>query len=194
MLRFQTVLDFLPTRSKEAREVLAGAIEQANKAITEGREAVEGLRSSTQESSELVLAIRSLGEEFAAADDAQSVAFRVDAEGTPRPLHGIVRDEIYRIAGEALRNAFQHSHARRIEVEFHYNDRDLRPQVRDNGVGIDARALADGGQPGHRGLPGMRERAELIGGKLTVWSAPDSGTEIEFRLPAALAYSGARSP
>jgi signal transduction histidine kinase/ligand-binding sensor domain-containing protein len=195
LLRFQTVLDLLPRRPAEAKDILSGAIDQANNAITEGRQAVEGLRSSTQESNDLVLAIRSLGEELAAGETVEySGDFRVDVEGTPRPMHPIVRDEIYRIASEALRNAFHHSRCTKVEVEFHYNERDLRLQVRDNGKGIDAQALTDGGQAGHYGLRGMRERAELIGGTLTVWSAPDSGTEIEFSLPASLGYAAYPSP
>jgi nitrate/nitrite-specific signal transduction histidine kinase len=55
---------------------------------------------------------------------------------------------------------------------------DLRLQVRDNGRGIDATALADQERQGHYGLVGMRERAELIGSELTVFSAPDAGTEV----------------
>jgi signal transduction histidine kinase len=194
LLRFQTVLDLLPTRSIEAREILAGAIDQANKAITEGREAVEGLRSSTQESNDLVLAIRSLGEEFAADDTIERlIDFRVDVEGAPRVMHPIFRDELYRIASEAVRNAFRHSHGTKIEVELHYDDRELRLRVRDNGTGIDVKALADDARPGHYGLRGMHERAELIGGKLTVWSAVAAGTEIEFRVSSSRAYAASRS-
>ena len=194
LLRFQTVWDLLPTRPAEARDILGRSIDQANKAITEGREAVEGLRTSTQESNDLVLAIRTLGEELASAEaDTHSAAFRIDVEGAPRPMHPIVRDEIYRIAGEALRNAFNHSRGTQIEVALHYDERELRLRIRDNGRGIEAKALADGGRRGHYGLRGMHERAELIGGKLTVWSAPDSGTEVEFSVPASRAYAPARS-
>ena len=45
---------------------------------------------------------------------------------------------------------------------------------------------------GHYGLPGMRERATLIGGKLVVWSEVDEGTEVELRVPASTAYATAR--
>ena len=48
------------------------------------------------------------------------------------------------------------------------------------------------GSEGHYGLPGMRERATLIGGKLTVWSEVDAGTEVELRIPASAAYATAR--
>jgi signal transduction histidine kinase len=115
----------------------------------------------------------------------------VAVKGRPRDLHPILRDEIYRIAGEALRNAFRHAHARRIEVEITYNDRQFRLQVRDNGKGIDPAALAEE-RRGHFGLPGMRERAELVGGRLDVWSEVGVGTEVDLRIPASKAYAAAR--
>jgi nitrate/nitrite-specific signal transduction histidine kinase len=62
----------------------------------------------------------------------------------------------------------------------------------DNGKGIDQAILSAGGRAGHHGLPGLRERAELAGGKLSVWSELDSGTEIELTIPAALAYAESR--
>jgi nitrate/nitrite-specific signal transduction histidine kinase len=61
-------------------------------------------------------------------------------------------------------------------------------RVRDDGKGIDATFLTGEGHAGHFGLHGMRERVKLIGGKLTVWTAADSGTEIELIIPAARAY------
>jgi len=190
LLRFQTVSDLLPTRPTEASYMLRGAIELANKAIVEGREAVEGLRSPARESNDLVLAVRSLGEEFAGADGGpHAAAFHVDVKGRSRRLRPIVCDEFYRIAREALLNAFRHSKGTKIDAEFHYNDAELRLRIRDNGRGIDARALAEAGQRGHYGLTGMRERAELIGGRLTVWSAPDRGTKIECDLRSSLAYA-----
>src|SRR4029077_5079880 len=94
--------------------------------------------------------------------------FHVEVEGTTRDLHPILRDEVYRIAGEAVRNAFKHAEAKRIEVEIRYDERQLRVRVRDDGKGIDAKHLDEQGRTGHYGLPGMRERAKLMGGKLTV--------------------------
>jgi signal transduction histidine kinase len=195
LLRFQTVSDLLPTRPVEAKQTLDSAIDQAAQAITEGRDAVQGLRSSTVETNDLALAIRSLGEELAADDaNSNSAVFQVEVEGTPRELHPILRDEVYRIAGEALRNAFRHAQAQRIEVEIRYDERQLRLRVRDDGKGIDPRHLTGDGRLGHYGLHGMRERAELLGAKLAVWSELDSGTELELSIPASHAYqtAGAR--
>jgi signal transduction histidine kinase len=112
----------------------------------------------------------------------------VEVEGTPQNLHAILRDEVYRIAGEAMRNAFKHAQAKRIEVEIRYDERQLRVRVRDDGKGIDTKYLNEDERPGHYGLRGMRERAKLMGGKLAVWSEHDSGTEVELRIPASRAY------
>ena len=194
LLRFQTVWRLLPSRPAEAREMLGGAIDQAARAITEGRQTVQGLRTSAQESNDLVNAIRTLGEEIATSETVtHAAAFRVNVEGTTRPMHPIVRDEIYRIAAEALRNAFRHSRSTQIEVEVRYDERHFRLRVRDDGKGIDAQVLADQGREGHFGLRGMRERAELIGGKLTLWSALEAGTELELSVPASHAYAPTRA-
>jgi signal transduction histidine kinase len=104
----------------------------------------------------------------------------------------ILRDEIYRIAAEALRNAFRHAQARQVEVEICYDYEQFRLRVRDNGKGIDPAVLSRPHREGHYGLPGMRERATLIGGKLTVWSEVEAGTEVELRVPASTAYTADR--
>jgi signal transduction histidine kinase len=155
--------------------------------------AVQGLRSSAVVTNDLAHAISMLGEELAADQAGQNpVEFRLHVEGTSRDLPPLVRDEVYRIVVEALRNAFQHARARLIEMDIHYDQRQLRLRVRDNGKGIDLQVLDGGGRAGHHGLPGMRERAKLVGGKLTISSELDSGTEIELTIPASIAY--AKSP
>ena len=145
------------------KQTLDSAIDQAAQAITEGRDAVQGLRSSTVVTNDLACAISTLGEELATSETNQnSAVFHVEVEGTPRNLHPILRDEVYRIAGEALRNAFKHAQAQRIEVEIRYDERQLRLRVRDDGKGIDPKLLNEDGRAGHYGLRGMRERAKLM--------------------------------
>jgi signal transduction histidine kinase len=192
LLRFQTALYLLPDRPTEAKEALAGAIDRAAKAITEGRDAVQGLRSSTIEENNLALAISALGAELAADGSGIGPAFHVAVEGETQELHPILRDEVYKIAAEALRNAFRHAQAGRVEVEIRYDTEQLRLRVRDDGKGIDAEVLANQGREGHYGLRGMPERAALIGGKLAVWSEVGAGTEVELRLPARIAYATSR--
>jgi signal transduction histidine kinase len=192
LLRFQTASYLLPDRATEAKVKLDSAIERAAKAITEGRDAVQGLRASTVEQNDLAAAIRTVGDELVSETNAQlPPAFRVALEGHPRNLHPLLRDDIYKIAAEALRNAFRHAHAARVEVEIRYDDEQFRLRVRDDGKGIDPEVLANQGLEGHYGLRGMPERAALIGGKLAVWSEVGAGTEVELRLPASIVYATA---
>jgi len=187
LLRFQTAFDLLPDRSSDAKQVLASAIDQAADAITEGRDAVQGLRASVTEVNDVADALRTLGEELAVEFN-HDASLRVEVLGTPRPLHPIVRDEVFRIAGEALRNAVRHADARQVEVELRYDERQLGIRVRDDGKGMDSQVLQGEGREGHFGLRGMRERAKVAGGKLTVWSAVGAGTEVDLTIPATRAY------
>jgi len=191
LLRFQAVHSFLPGRAAHARQVLETALDDAAQAITEAREAVQNLRGSTVVATSLARAVEALGEAMAqdrSTPDQDPTAFSVEVEGTPRNLHPILRDEVYRIAAEALRNAFHHARARRIEVEIRYDAHWFRVRVRDDGIGIHASVLSQEGRPGHWGLRGMRERAKGIGGEFELWSEQGAGTEIELILTASIAY------
>ena len=192
LMNFQTASRLLPAGATEAKQKLDSAIEQAEEAILEGREAVQGLRASTIQTNDLAQAISALGEELATDSNNQPTAsFNVAVEGASRDLHPILRDEIYRIAVEALRNAFRHAQARTIEVEIRYGDQEFRLRVRDDGRGFDPAVSPSHGREGHYGLPGMKERAKIAGGKLTVWSEVDAGTEVELQIPAGTAYAKA---
>ena len=122
-----------------------------------------------------------------------SAIFDVRVQGSSRDVHPILRDEVYRIALEALRNAFRHAEAKAIEAEIVYGD-SLRVRIRDDGKGFDP-AIMKEAPSGHYGLPGMRERAEHIGGKLDVWTGAGAGTEIQLSIPGTIAFgrSGAGS-
>ena len=186
--RFQAAIYKLPENAVDARKTLEAAVDQASQAITEGRDAVQGLRMSTVEKNDLGVAVRTIGEELAAGNGV-SAKFDVIVEGQPHDLRPILRDEVYRIAAEALRNAFQHSQAGQIEVGIGYGEKEFTLHVRDNGSGIDRGVLGSHGREGRFGLHSMRERAELVGGKLTIWSELHSGTEIELIIPASKAYT-----
>ncbi len=132
MLRFQVVDNLLPPG--KAKETLGRALERADQAIVEGRDSIQDLRPLTELASDLAQAVTALGHEVAPEEsDADSPAFRVMVEGPPRNLHPILRDEIYRIAREALRNAYRHAQASRIEAEITYSDRLFRLRIRDDG-------------------------------------------------------------
>jgi len=191
LLTFQGARNLLPARVAEASQVLDAALDGAAQSITEARDAVQDLRSSTEITNDLAKAIGTLGEELAAhhgAANGDATAFSLQVEGESKDLHPILRDEISRIAGEALRNAFRHARARRVEAEIRYDARQLRVRVRDDGTGIAASALGQEERSGHFGLRGMRERANHIGGLLEVWSEQGAGTEVQLTVPGSIAY------
>jgi signal transduction histidine kinase len=186
MLRFQAVHELL--QDGKAKKQLQETLNRADQAIAEGRSAVYALRSSTVPTNDFAQAVQALGAEMATEDAA---AFRLAVEGRPREFHPIIRDEFYRITREALRNAFNHARAHRIEVEITYAEQFFRLRIRDDGEGIPPEVLKEG-RPGHYGLNGMRERAEQIGAKLAIWSGVSgAGTEIELTISASIAYGKA---
>jgi signal transduction histidine kinase len=194
LLKFYGLSVMLADRP-EAQQKLEGLVEEARQAVGEGRDAVQGLRSSTVVTNELAQAIRALGAQLSAThSNGNAPECVVTVEGGIRELAPIVRDDVYRIAAEAVRNASQHAGARRIEVEICYEARQFRLRVKDDGKGIDPKLLDSGSRAGHYGLPGMSERAKMLGGKLEVRSKMDCGTEVELTIPTSRAYAKLRSP
>ena len=168
------------SRMVRAMEQLATWLAQATE---EGRAALLSLRSSTTEKNDLAQAFQRAIDECGTASKAE-VSFSVN--GDAREMHPVVRDEVYRIGYEAIRNSCAHSGAGRLAVTLEYAH-DLTLHISDNGVGIDSEVL-EKGKDGHFGLRGMRERAERIGGKLSMASSPDSGTVITLIVPGRIAF------
>jgi len=189
MFRLQAVRDLLPGRASEAMQALDIALERGDKAIAEGRDTVSDLREPILGDSDIAQALTALGKELALqSGNGLAPCVRVLLEGKQRELNPMLRDEIYRIAREALRNAFLHARAQKIEAEIAYSDSEFLLHVRDDGGGIDPEVANQGARAGHWGLPGMRERAKSFGGKLEVWSEHGAGTEIELSVPGTIAY------
>jgi signal transduction histidine kinase len=189
LLMFQSALKLLPDRPVEARQRLERALEQAGAATTEARQAVQGLRASSVETTDPAGALWNIVARLTREHEFPAPAIRVTAQGTPRRLKPVVGDEVYRITAEALRNALRHAAAQHISAEIRYDHRRFRVRVRDDGRGFDEQAVRRDPPAGHFGLNGMRERAETIGGSLDVWSKPGFGTEIAVNIPAAIAYA-----
>jgi signal transduction histidine kinase/ligand-binding sensor domain-containing protein len=165
---------------KRALEQLSGWLAQA---VHEGRAALHSLRTSTTQTNDLAEALRRATEECRMYSPME-VSFSVS--GDSQEMHPVVRDEIYRVGYEAIRNACVHSKASRLVVELKYGH-DLSVLVKDNGIGIDP-TVAEEGKDGHFGLQGMRERAARIGGKLTIASSADSGTQVTVIVPGGIVF------
>ncbi len=192
LLWFRAAMNVLPDRPLDAKQRLELALDRAEAAIVEGRDAVQGLRTSTVEVNDLAEAIAAIGADLTSSNAAGNApVVDVALDGASRHLNPLVREEACRIAGEALRNTFRHADARHITVTLQYGARQFRLTIVDDGKGIEA-ATIEGQQPtSHFGLPGMRERAAVIGGQLDVRSVIGRGTEVELRVPGRNAYETA---
>jgi signal transduction histidine kinase len=169
-----------PIRMIRAMEQLSAWLA---KAIQEGRAALNSLRTTTTQTNDLAEALQRAAEDGVIPS---SMAVTFSVIGDAREMHPMVRDEIYRIGYEAIRNACTHSGARQLEVELRYAD-NLVLRVADSGTGIDP-AIADKGKDGHFGLQGMRERAFRIGANLTIGSSSSFGTEIRLTVPGGMIF------
>jgi signal transduction histidine kinase/ligand-binding sensor domain-containing protein len=153
------------------------------RATEEGRAALNSLRTSATEANDLAGGFRRALEECRIHSPME---VSLQALGQIQEMHPIVRDEVYRIGYEAIRNACVHSRATQLSVELSYAQ-DLSLRICDNGVGIDP-DIVHRGRPGHFGLQSMRERAARIMGKFSVESSAGSGTAISLTVPGGIIY------
>jgi signal transduction histidine kinase len=195
VFRFQAARNMLPNRPEEATQALDTALIRTEQALEESRHSIQGLRTSLSAENDLDQMLITTGQELASSHRAEggSPRFEVILEGERRGLPPMIKDEIGRIAGELLRNAYRHAGAHKIEAEIRYENDVFRLIVRDDGKGMDPKILKDRGRAGHWGLPGVQERACGIGARLEFWSEAAAGTEIRLTLPAAIAYERPRN-
>ena len=173
-----------PVRLRGALRQVSDWLEQATQ---EGRAALNSMRTSTTEGNDLAEAFRGAIEDCGVKS---SIDASLSILGTQREMHPIVRDEVYRVGYEAIRNSCEHSRASRLEVTLKYAQ-ELSLNVVDNGIGIDPSVLQNG-KEGHFGLKGMRERAERIGAKLDIISTPNSGTKLNLIVPGEVIFRETR--
>jgi signal transduction histidine kinase/ligand-binding sensor domain-containing protein len=183
-LRLHTAAQKLPV-NESTRDTLERVLDDSDRVMLQGRQVMLDLRAESSKTTTLANALAVAGNDLQTAYPCE---FRVTVSGDPRPLIPLVFEEMRRFGHEALSNAFRHAKAKLIEVEIHYERSEFKVRVRDDGIGIDAEVLNPGFRHGHWGLPGMRERAAKIGGRLDIWSRAEAGTEIELHLPAGAAY------
>jgi ligand-binding sensor domain-containing protein len=152
---------------------------QVDSCLIEARRSIGDMRALALEHGDLVLALRRVGGQIA---QETSVPVEVTVTGTARRLPPTVETELLRIGQEALTNASRYARATAIAVELRFERRQVRLVVRDDGQGFDAGAVDDP-RAGRFGLKGMRERAERLGGRFALRTAPGSGTDIDVCVP-----------
>jgi signal transduction histidine kinase len=178
------VSDELVPAESPAKPSLGRALRLCRSALDEGRRALNDLRSAPLSAGDLVKSFSQLSDEFA-GDTATLVD--VVVEGRERPLNAMAGNDVMQVGRQAIANALHHAHARKIHVLLSYGERLLQIQVQDNGCGMDEQTL-NSPRPGHYGIAGMKERAECMGGRLSIRSVVGEGTEVNLSVPADVVY------
>ncbi|MGB7759689.1 MAG: two-component regulator propeller domain-containing protein [Bryobacteraceae bacterium] len=176
-LQLDAVHMHLPDVKSDLRERLDEACNLTRYSLAEARRAIADLRSDDLECPNLAVALPEIAKRLAAA-----LQTRVQVVGVPRKLNPTTEINLLRIFQEALANTVKHAQARTVDVELKYAPDSLALRVRDDGRGFDPEKLCPSGS-GHYGLIGMRERAERIGGHLTLHSRQGEGTELLVEVP-----------
>jgi two-component system sensor histidine kinase UhpB len=172
----------LQALSEDAPEPLAPQIAAlktlVNQAMEELLRLARQLRPASLDDLGLIAAIES---QLARFSEQTGIQTALHSEGTPQAITEDQQTVIYRVVQEALSNTAQHSGATYVDFELRvFPSHGVELRVRDNGKGFDAGNQADGGGIG---LPGMAERARLVGGELTVTSSPGTGTRVRLYIP-----------
>jgi ligand-binding sensor domain-containing protein/signal transduction histidine kinase len=182
-LQIEVADELLPAHLP-AKQTLARALVLCKSALDAGRRALNDLRSAPLSAADLVKSFSQSANEL--ARDPGTVV-EVIVEGGERPLNATMGNDVLQIGRQAITNALQHAHARKIHVLLSYGEQQLQVRVQDNGRGITEETL-NLGRPGHYGIAGMKERAERLGGSISIRSRAGKGTEVNLCVPAHLLY------
>ena len=163
-----------PGREERIEESATTTVESLEAQINELSRLINDLRPIALERLGLAGALVALAEEYAARGELD-VATQIEiGDGLSREEERVV----YRLVQEALNNVLKHASARSANVSTHLVDHQVQIAVEDDGRGFDPDSAEEG-----RGLVGMRERIEMLGGEIAVGSEPDGGTRISARVP-----------
>jgi signal transduction histidine kinase len=150
--------------------------------LSDARRAVWGLRPQALEERSLVDALRSLAEEWMAAT---ALEVRLECHGLRAAMPAQVQDGVFRVVQEALTNAAKYSGARTVRVRLECADEELRVVVEDDGCGFaPGAATAPATDRPRLGLPGMRDRVQELGGRISIGGRPgQTGAVVDFTIP-----------
>ncbi len=151
--------------------------------VAELRSIARGLRPSVLDDLGLVASINQIVEE---AGERQHFAASFGVTGVERRLPPAVELAMFRIAQEAITNVERHAAARRLSVGLSFHPDGMRLLVTDDGIGFESTGSSAHSKSESLGLPGMTERAHLIGSRLVIHSAPGSGTTVDVWVPATI--------
>lgn len=164
-------------RTTAAQNIVQHMLHSARETLVEARSAIENLRIKTIGASALPAAIHQEIERFLLTS---GIRCSLDMPSS-LPMSPRVSEQVVRILCEGLTNIARHAQAQQAWVEMAQHDEQLSIEIRDDGIGFAPAAVA--ARPGHYGLIGVRERAHLVGGHVSIRSAPGRGTCLQVSLP-----------
>jgi signal transduction histidine kinase len=185
-LQIELIDELLPA-DLPAKQSLGRAVRLCKSALDDGRRALNDLRSAPLGAGDLVRSFSQLSHELGGLS---GIRADVVVEGPEHPLNALPGNDVLQIGRQAMTNAFQHSHATEIHVLLSYGQQQLRIRVQDNGRGMTEQQL-NVRRPGHYGIAGMQERAERLGGNISLRSLVGEGTEVDLSVPAQVVYQDA---
>lgn len=168
----ETAKAYFDIDPNKTRELLDKSLDATRTGVDETRRALKSLRSNALEDMGLGLAIQRAAESAAARS---RLTLEVDLQDPMPSLSPDVEQTIYRVAQESIENIVKHSQAKSFSVRLENDGHLTTLSIEDDGLGFDPRGEKS---TGHFGLVGMRERAELAGGKLKVRSEKGKGTKV----------------
>jgi two-component system sensor histidine kinase DegS len=176
IMQFQAADDLRPQHPREAGQARNAGMRFIQQGLAEARRVISEIRPPVIDEIGLPTALSHLVCEQRRPGGPQ-VDFQSDVQF--ERLTPVLENALYRIAQEALVNARKHSQSERIQVSLIQQQQAIRLEVRDWGVGFDPQAVRED----CFGLEGIRERVRLLGGQMTLHSAPDAGTRLEVIVP-----------
>jgi|ERR1700722_8127260 len=179
-IQLETVAAQFDQAPRVARQMLELARNMTRRSLFEARRSVWDLRSHLLENSNLVTALIEVAKLIT---HSSRVQIAVQTSGTPRKLPPQMENNLLRVAQEAMANALKHAQATRIAVNLDYQPAKVSLRVTDDGIGFDTNN-SSATLSGHFGLLDMSERAEKMGGRYVMISAPGHGTEIRVEVSA----------
>lgn len=159
------------------RERLAETRILAARILDQTRQLIFDLRPTVLDDAGLAPALRSFAER---ACEPPNLALDFQISGVRRRFAPQIETALFRIAQEAVNNVVKHAHARRLAIHLQFESTSVAATVEDDGVGF---VVADALRAGAVGLLGMRERAELLGGRLQIKSRIGEGTRVQVEIP-----------
>ncbi len=176
-VQLELVTRLMAVSAEAAKTHLDRARVLVRNCVAEARRYVWDLRSQALERDDLPTALNKAARRLTAETTVQA---QVQVSGTFRPLNSSIEDNLLRIGQEAINNAVNHAQAERILINLRFDAKSMQLSVRDDGHGFNVQTQKTDGR---FGLVGMRERAEQIGGKLSIRSENGSGTEVIVDVP-----------